>query len=203
MTDRRAPRRIGPRPARHRSVVLVRIAGLLFALALVLAGAFGVELAQVRAQARAAGGAPLTLGPVLVLGGDRARVVAALELEQVAAGTQELILSAGAAEDLVALGRACDEPTLRCVTPDPATTRGEALLAARLAEEEGWPALSVVTSSWHAHRARLHLEACLDIPVVVVGVAEPAGGEVAGRRVWREALGALDARIRPECPGRR
>jgi uncharacterized SAM-binding protein YcdF (DUF218 family) len=142
---------------------------------------------------------PRADGPIMVLGGSRDRVEAALELRAIRGPGRELIASAGAAEDLVALGHDCDEPGIRCVTPEPLTTRGEARLAARLAREEGWDERPVITSSWHVHRARRHLEACLTIPLAVVPVAPEGAGGVPLRLVLREALGALDARLRPEC----
>jgi hypothetical protein len=173
------------------TVTLVAIAGVLMT-----ALAFRAELEQVRS---ATGNVPLAVGPVLVLGGERTRTEAALALDVVAVEGRELIASAGAAQDLVDLDRDCDEPGLRCVQPDPATTRGEARLATELARAEDWPALTVVTARWHVHRAQRHLEACLTIPFAVVGVHDIPPDAVPRRLLWREALGALDARLRPEC----
>jgi uncharacterized SAM-binding protein YcdF (DUF218 family) len=182
---RRLLRRVG---------VLLLVVG--FVLALLTLRTFFADLSRVRSPVD---DAPLAAGPVMVLGGEQARTVAALALDAVAIEGRELIASAGAADDLVALGRSCDEPGLRCVQPLPATTRGEARLAAALARTEGWSGLTVVTSSWHANRARLHFEACLSIPVAVVAVPEADPAALSRRTVWREALGALDARLRPEC----
>ena len=60
--------------------------------------------------------------PVLVLGGEPERMALALTLPGVAEGTRDLVASAGAADDLVALGGDCDAPRVRCVDPVPATT---------------------------------------------------------------------------------
>jgi uncharacterized SAM-binding protein YcdF (DUF218 family) len=49
---------------------------------------------------------------------------------------------------------------LRCVSPDPATTRGEARAFADLAEGEGWRSLVLVTSTYHLRRAELLLGRC-------------------------------------------
>jgi uncharacterized SAM-binding protein YcdF (DUF218 family) len=49
---------------------------------------------------------------------------------------------------------------LRCLTPDPATTRGEARAFADLAEREGWRSLVLVTSTYHVRRASLLLDRC-------------------------------------------
>ena len=174
---------------------------------LAVAAAVGVAVVAVRAEAVGVRApvtdAPLGVGPVMVLGGGPERVEAALALDAVATEGRELIASAGAAVDLVErFGGDCAAAGVRCVTPDPLTTRGEARLAATLAAAEGWPALTVVTSDWHAQRARRHLRACLDplgVPVAVVAVPEVPGDALPRRLVLREALGGLDARLRPEC----
>lgn len=143
--------------------------------------------------------------PVLVLGGERERMALALTLPGVATGERLLVASAGAAEDLVALDGDCDGPQVRCVEPDPSTTRGEARLAADLAAELGWDRLVVVTSWWHGHRAAIHLAACLD-PLGVAVALVPAGDPDVRPGPWRlakEVLGALDGRWRPECRDRR
>jgi uncharacterized SAM-binding protein YcdF (DUF218 family) len=51
---------------------------------------------------------------------------------------------------------------LVCVSPDPATTRGEARRFASLAEREGWRSLVLVTSTYHVRRASLLLGRCSD-----------------------------------------
>jgi uncharacterized SAM-binding protein YcdF (DUF218 family) len=58
----------------------------------------------------------------------------------------------------------CREPPagvrLYCLSPDPATTRGEARMFAELAEREGWGSLVLVTSTYHVRRAGLLLGRC-------------------------------------------
>ena len=49
---------------------------------------------------------------------------------------------------------------LFCVSPDPATTRGEARMFAELAERQGWRSLVLVTSNYHVRRASLLLHRC-------------------------------------------
>jgi len=196
------------RPTTRRSVLLVLVALLglgVLAVALLTLRAVTAELVLVRdpvLESARTGATPLASGPVMVLGGNLTRVEVALALDAVRVEGRELIASADAADDLVLLGRDCDEPGIRCVVPDPSSTRGEARLAARLAAEEGWPGLTVVTSRWHLHRTRLHFEACLDIPLAIVAVGPSAleDPSVPERRIqWREGFGALDARLRPEC----
>lgn len=174
------------------------------ALALVGIGGLAVESSAVRSATGQPGSelVPLPTGPIMVLGGGEERVEAALALDAVRRDGRELIASARAGDDLGAFERSCAEPDIRCVAPDPVTTRGEARLAAQLARDEGWPALTVVTSSWHAHRAGRHFAACLDIPLRVLSVHYVTLETVPRRLLWREALGALDARLRPECRDR-
>jgi uncharacterized SAM-binding protein YcdF (DUF218 family) len=63
----------------------------------------------------------------------------------------------------------CREPPagvrLYCLSPDPATTRGEARMFAELAEREGWESLVLVTSTYHVRRAGLLLGRCHGGPV--------------------------------------
>ena len=63
-------------------------------------------------------------------------------------------------------GRLCRERPaglrLVCVSPDPATTRGEARRFADLAERESWRSLILVTSTHHVRRASLLLGRCHD-----------------------------------------
>ena len=49
---------------------------------------------------------------------------------------------------------------LVCLTPRPATTRGEARAFAELAKREGWTSLTLVTSTYHLRRASLLLDRC-------------------------------------------
>jgi uncharacterized SAM-binding protein YcdF (DUF218 family) len=51
---------------------------------------------------------------------------------------------------------------LHCLSPDPATTRGEARAFAELAEREGWDSLVLVSSNYHVLRAGLLLGRCHD-----------------------------------------
>jgi len=60
---------------------------------------------------------------------------------------------------------------LVCLTPDPATTRGEARRFAELADRQGWRSLVLVTSDYHVLRAGLLLGRCYDGRVRRVGTA--------------------------------
>ena len=188
------------RPSRPLVAAAVGTIALAVVGASALISALRAEAAGVRSPVT---NAPLAVGPVMVLGGGAERVAAALALDAVAVEGRELIASAGAAVDLIEeFGGDCDAAGVRCVAPDPFTTRGEARLAAALAAAKDWPGLTVVTSDWHAQRARRHFRACLaplGVPVAVVAVPEVPADALPRRLVWREALGGLDARLRPEC----
>ena len=75
---------------------------------------------------------------------------------------------------------------LVCLTPSPATTRGEARAFADLAEREGWSSLVLVTSTYHVRRASLLLGRCYQAP---------------GPRRWRYA-GRTTPATRPSAGGR-
>jgi uncharacterized SAM-binding protein YcdF (DUF218 family) len=47
-----------------------------------------------------------------------------------------------------------------CFRPDPSTTQGEARAAARLAEQNGWTSMTVVTTTDQVWRARLRFSRC-------------------------------------------
>ncbi len=143
--------------------------------------------------------APLSDGPVMVLGGFPERLAWTLANlpEAGSAGGRVLVVSANAARDFVAWGGDCADVAVRCVEPDPSSTRGEAEAAAALVVAEGFDRLTVVTSAWHARRVRLLFAACLDVPFAVVGVGDPR--EVPVGRLPREIGGSVEARLRPAC----
>lgn len=64
------------------------------------------------------------------------------------------------------------DPEEICLTPEPATTRGEARMVADLARERGWDHLLVVTAASQAVRAGIRLERCFAGRVDVVTVRE-------------------------------
>jgi uncharacterized SAM-binding protein YcdF (DUF218 family) len=63
-----------------------------------------------------------------------------------------------------AMQRTCqtriDNTEVLCKKPDDPTTRGEAILTRRLADERGWKSVIVVTWRFHLPRARLIFERC-------------------------------------------
>jgi hypothetical protein len=180
--------RLGPR----------RLIGAVVALVLLGGAVLGQTVAVVAPSLRGAPDPISDSSPVVVLGGKSERLDLALTLPGVDEGTRLLVASAGAAHDLVASGRDCAAPLVRCVVPDPYTTRGEAALVASLATDEGWTEATVVTSWWHAHRAELHLRSCLAVPFSVIPAASQ-GEPPTPAELIKEVVGSLDARLRPEC----
>jgi hypothetical protein len=184
-----------------RSLRLPRTTALLVAAVLVAPSAVAVSTfsAERAAVLRPTLDAPFPAGPVMVLGGFPERLAWA-RAELPGAGSEAgrvLVVSANAVLDFTTSGGDCDRPLVRCVVPDPYTTRGEAEVAAALAAAEGWDRLTVVTSAWHARRVRLLFAACLDVPLAVVGVGDPS--DVPVGRLPRELAGSVEARLRPAC----
>lgn len=180
------------------------------ALAALLVAPVGTLAAAVAAERAAVLGpvldAPLEGGPVLVLGGfpERLDWTLAQLPDAGAPGGRVLVASANAALDLVRRGGDCEAPEVRCVLPDPYTTRGEAAMAAALVVVEGWDRLTVVTSAWHVRRVRLLFAPCLgplDVHLAVVGVGDPR--DIPVGRLPREIAGSVDARLRPACADER
>lgn len=65
-------------------------------------------------------------------------------------------------------------PTYRveCFVPDPFTTQGEAQRLSALAEARGWDEVAVMTETTHIPRARMLMERCTDVRVVMVEYPE-------------------------------
>jgi uncharacterized SAM-binding protein YcdF (DUF218 family) len=61
---------------------------------------------------------------------------------------------------------------LVCRRAEPFSTRGEARLVGRLAEERGWRRLAVVSSRYHLFRAERIVDRCTDATVAMRGAGE-------------------------------
>ena len=94
------------------------------------------------------------------------------------------------------------DPSIRCFTPSPLTTRAEARSIARLAADNGWDNIIVVTSRYHLVRAEANIEQCSNAHVQMVA-AEPdlSPRQWLGRFV-EETGGVLAAFLRPACASR-
>lgn len=105
--------------------------------------------------------------------GERLEEARALMARRVA---PTLAISTGRELDVDEAGDLCTKPQqfeVVCFTPRPDSTRGEARALARLARESGWNEVVLVTSTYHATRARMLLERCFDGRVEVVAATPP------------------------------
>ena len=99
----------------------------------------------------------------------------------------------------------CDyisSPAVTCFFPEPLTTRGEARAVARLAADNGWDNLIVVTSRYHLLRAETNISQCSTATLTMVP-SDPdlSPGQWLGRFV--EETGGLAASVlRPACASR-
>jgi uncharacterized SAM-binding protein YcdF (DUF218 family) len=89
--------------------------------------------------------------------------------------------------------------TLQCFVPDPSTTKGEGRELRRLASQNGWKTIIVVTFGPQISRARYILQQCFDGALVMV--ASPADISVprwAFQYVYQTA-GFVRAVLQPGC----
>ncbi|WP_312179428.1 YdcF family protein [Arthrobacter sp.] len=63
-------------------------------------------------------------------------------------------------------------PAIECFTPSPLSTRAEARSVARLAADNGWDEIIVVTSKYHVVRAEVNIEQCSTVKTTMVA-SEP------------------------------
>lgn len=72
------------------------------------------------------------------------------------------------------MDRVCGQPPpgieVRCLRPEPSTTRGEAMFTARLARERGWSRIIVVSWRFHLVRARYIFRQCFGGDLVMRSV---------------------------------
>lgn len=123
---------------------------------------------------------PRAVDAILVLGppDEQGRVDEGLRLAQQGYSHNVVISIANEAQRRAkgACGNPFAQLRIVCFEPDPATTRGEAREIARLAEENHWHSVMVVTSSYHISRARMIVNRCFDGDVTMI--------EAPGRTSW-------------------
>jgi uncharacterized SAM-binding protein YcdF (DUF218 family) len=137
---------------------------------------------------------------VVLAGGSGERLDRAVGLMNRPAGAPASLLLLSDAEDpsdpdIAALcGTAGPDYAVACFSPDPVTTAGEAQAIGRLAQGQDWDRIALVTSTYHATRARRRFERCVDAEVQVVTAAPPGGmGERALKSLRELAALARDA----------
>jgi hypothetical protein len=146
------------------------------------------------------GGTPHELGPVVVLGGGHGDRLALGRELATSPAPRELVLMAGAGRELETAGGSCDDEHVRCVEPEPHNTYGEALAVADLSTEHDWPAVTVVTSEYHATRTRLLFAYCVDVPTRVVASSSGLGVGTRIEHALREGISTVATLPAYGCP---
>ncbi|WP_120520430.1 YdcF family protein [Arthrobacter celericrescens] len=152
--------------------------------------------------------APPPVDAIVVLGGssgERLPAAQALETAQAGRGAAPvLVLSwtdtpGNASIDALCNTASFPQQSLICFRPEGMDTRGEAAAVGKLAKENGWQSVAVVTSSYHALRAGTLMRQCTSADVHMVA-SEPALDSLQWlRRFVIEEAGLVDAILRPEC----
>ena len=91
----------------------------------------------------------------------------------------------------------CTQQDLTCVTPDPATTKGEAQLLSELVMAEGFEHPVVLTFGPQLVRARYIFDRCYRGDAAVVRVDEPLSAAILARQIGYQSLGMLKAITTP------
>jgi uncharacterized SAM-binding protein YcdF (DUF218 family) len=139
---------------------------------------------------------PRKADAVVVLSGGRGdRLPTGLRLMQDGVAPV-LVISNGLRPKWRAGRHACLDPhpfVVLCPQPHPDTTQGEAEVLGRLAKQNRWQQVVVVTSRYHVTRAGLLVRRCVKTNVAMVASTprDPAVSRV--RQVFHEWLGLADA----------
>jgi hypothetical protein len=146
--------------------------GLRVALAVLGAALLLFCAATARLLIWPARGMPARVDAVVMLAGPGDRLAAALRLAR-ERRAPFLVVSRG----FNGYGGPCPPPVpgvrLICFEPNPATTRGEAEFASRLARRYHWHSIALVTSTFQDSRARQRMERCFSGRVYVMTVGLP------------------------------
>lgn len=86
-----------------------------------------------------------------------------------------------------------------CAVPDPFTTQGEARMLAALADQHEWSSMIVVTSTYHATRARLLFERCIDGEVLIVSDGAQLSVLEGIRQPLYQTAALIKALVTPGC----
>jgi uncharacterized SAM-binding protein YcdF (DUF218 family) len=138
---------------------------------------------------------PASADAVVLLSGDPARLTLARRLMD--AGTAPTLVMAGR-PDTGPVAALCTEPQpfkVVCLRPAPDTTRTEAEVTGQLAQSRRWRSMVVVTSRYHATRARMLFRRCFGGTVDAVGDPPTYGSGFALRQIAHEWLGLVHASL--------
>lgn len=110
-------------------------------------------------------GAPAHADAVVMLSGDRERLPTAERLIREGVAPVLVVSSVSRTPDWRAASQVCTAgtyhgATVLCPTAEPYSTRGEAETFSRLARQQGWHSLVVVSSTYHLTRASVLFHRC-------------------------------------------
>ncbi len=131
---------------------------------------------------------------VVLAGGDGERLDKGLEL--VRAGVAPVLVVSTGPDKLC---RNQYEFEVVCFLPHPDDTRGEAEAIGRIAEQEGWHHLVVVTSDYHVTRTRLLVERCFPGTLDVSAAGSDKGPLPLLWAIGHEWGGLAEAAIHQDC----
>lgn len=181
-------------PGRHR---LVRVAAAC-ACAVVVALAVASYVLFVRAGSDGPGHADA----VVVLAGGRGERLARAQTLMARDVAPTIAISNGNQPGWHDANRLCEGAQrfrVICFRPQPQTTRGEAEAIRRLARDNGWRRVVIVTSTYHLTRARMLVRRCYDGHTSFVG-ATPRDGIVGwAKRIVHEWFGLAEAVVVRGC----
>jgi uncharacterized SAM-binding protein YcdF (DUF218 family) len=138
---------------------------------------------------------------IVLAGGGGERLVTATGLmERVVGPPAGLLLisdGSGRSDGGALCGTAAEAYAVACFEPSENSTAGEARTIGELAAAQGWERIALVTSTYHATRARLRVARCTDARVQVVVAAPDLSVweqvRVSAREMTALARDALDA----------
>jgi uncharacterized SAM-binding protein YcdF (DUF218 family) len=131
---------------------------------------------------------------VVLAGGDGERLDKGLELVRNGVASN-LVVSTGPDE----LCGSQHDFAVYCFLPDPDDTRGEAEAVGRIADREGWSHLVLVTSDYHATRARILVERCFSGTVDVSSAHSGKGPLPLLWAIGHEWGGLIETAIHQDC----
>jgi uncharacterized SAM-binding protein YcdF (DUF218 family) len=131
---------------------------------------------------------------VVLAGGDGERLDKGLEL--VRAGVAPALVVSTGPDELCANQY---EFEVFCFLPHPDDTRGEAEAIGRIAKQQGWHHVVVVTSDYHATRARLLVERCFSGTVDVSAANSDKGPLSLLWAIGHEWGGLAEAAVHQDC----
>jgi len=131
---------------------------------------------------------------VVLAGGDGERLDRGLELVRQGVAPN-LVVSTG--PDKLCATR--QKFSVYCFLPDPDDTRGEAEAIGRIASREGWQHLVLVTSDYHATRARILVGRCFSGTLDVSAASSGKGPYSMLWAIGHEWGGLVEAALHRDC----